>query len=396
MLTDTKLKNLRPRDKLYKVVDRDGLYVAVLTSGTISFRYNYSINGRQETLTLGQYGNITLVEARDKLIEAKKVIASGKSPARVKARDKLKEQTADTFGEWAEAWLTKYEMADSTRDMKRSGYERDLRGPFEKLKMQEITDVDLRSLCDKIVDRGAPASAIHVREIVQSIYRYAADKGHKFVNPADSIKPTSIAIFKPRERALSAEEIKILFEYVEKEPCFPSIKLAIKLLLLTLLRKSELIDATWDEINFTDALWTIPAKRMKMSKPHNIYLSQQAIDIFTALKMCAGASAFVLPGRYDQDITMSSATLNRVMKAACKSAKADGKLLEHCGPHDLRRTGSTMLHEAGYNTDWIEKCLAHEQKGVRAVYNKAEYAEQRRTMLQEWANVIDAYTKRLN
>lgn len=394
MLTDTKLKNLKPVDKPYKVADRDGLYVTVLPSGTISFRYNYTINKRQETLVLGKYGQLNLAEARDKLIEAKKSISSGSSPARMKAREKKKITDADTFGEWAEVWLTKYAMAESTRDMKRSGYERDLKYPFAKLKMTEITDSDLRSLCDKIVNRGAPASAIHVREIVQSIYRYAADKGHKYVNPADSIKPTSIAIFKPRERALSPEEISILFEYVDKEPCFPSIKMAVRILLLTMLRKSELIEAEWAEINFTDALWTIPAKRMKMSKAHNIYLSQQALDIFTALKMCAGQSRYVLPGRYDQDLTMSKATLNRTITAACDAAKKDGKSLGHCGPHDLRRTASTMLHEAGYNTDWIEKCLAHEQKGVRAVYNKAEYADQRRTMLQDWANMIDRYTKR--
>lgn len=394
MLTDTKLKNLKSQDKLYKVTDRDGLYVAVLPSGTVSFRYNYSIHGRQETLTLGRYGNITLAEAREKLIEAKKGIATGVSPSRTKARDKLKEQSSGSFGEWAETWLKKYVMADSTRDMKRSGYERDLREPFAKLKMSEITDGELRALCDKIVDRGAPATAIHVREIVQSIYRYAADKGRKYINPADSIKPASIATFKPRERALSPEEIQVLFEYVDKEPCFTSIKLAIKLLLLTMLRKSELIDATWDEINFTAALWTIPAKRMKMSKARNVYLSQQALDIFTALKMCAGSSPYVLPGRYDQELSMSKAALNRTMTAACKAAQAEGKQLEHCGPHDLRRTASTMLHEAGYNTDWIEKCLAHEQKGVRAVYNKAEYAEQRRTMLQEWANMIEVFTKR--
>ncbi len=393
VLTDTKLRNLKPQDKLYKVTDRDGLYVAVLPSGTVSFRYNYTINNRQETLVLGKYGQIGLADARNKLLDAKKALAAGHSPARTKVREKQKISGADTFGEWAEVWLKKHVMAESTRDMKRSGYERDLK-PFAKLKMAEFTDTDLRALCEKIVERGAPATAIHVREIVQAVYRYAADKGHKYPNPADTIKPTSIAIFKPRERALSPEEVGILFEYLDKEPCFPSIKMAIKLLLLTMLRKSELIEATWDEINFTAALWTIPAKRMKMSKAHNIYLSQQSLDIFTALKMCAGASPYVLPGRYDAERTMSKATLNRTMTAACDAAQKDGKGLEHCGPHDLRRTASTMLHEAGYNTDWIEKCLAHEQKGVRSVYNKAEYAEQRRNMLQEWSNMIDGFTKK--
>lgn len=121
MLSDTKLKNLKPQEKPFKVTDRDGLYVMVLPSGSISFRYNYKINGRYETLTIGKYGNISLAEARELLVAAKKSISTGSSPARVKAREKKRLVEADTFGEWAEMWLTKYAMADSTRDMKRSG-----------------------------------------------------------------------------------------------------------------------------------------------------------------------------------------------------------------------------------------------------------------------------------
>lgn len=107
MLTDTKLRNLRPKDKLYKVNDRDGLYVAVTPAGSISFRYNYAIHGRQETITFGRYGvgGITLAEARERLGEAKKLIAAGKSPAKEKARDKARIKDAETFGAWAEKWL---------------------------------------------------------------------------------------------------------------------------------------------------------------------------------------------------------------------------------------------------------------------------------------------------
>lgn len=392
MLTDTKLKNLKPAEKIYKVSDRDGLYVAVLPSGTVSFRYNYTINSRQETLVFGQYGKLNLAEARAKLIDAKKAIASGSSPSRTKAREKQKSKEADTFGEWAELWLKKSTMAESTRDMRRSCYTRDLKEPFARLKMGEISHIDLRTLCDKIVERGAPATAIHAREIVQMVYRFALDKGHRHENPADLIRPTSIAKFEPRERSLSPEEIKVMYHYLEHVSTSPTIRLAVKLLLLTMLRKSELTDAVWDEINFTDAIWVIPAARMKRRNPHIIYLSKQALDIFVALKMCAGGSRFVLPSRYDPDIPMSKATLNQVTKLTFLAAQKEGKNLDKFGPHDLRRTASTLLHEAGYNSDWIEKCLAHEQKGVRAVYNKAEYAEQRRAMLQDWADLIDRWT----
>ena len=168
MLTDTKLRNLKPKDKLYKVNDRDGLYVAVTPAGAISFRYNYAIHGRQETITFGRYGvgGITLSEARERLGEAKKMIAAGKSPAKEKARDKARVKDAETFGAWAEKWLRGYQMADSTRDMRRSVYERELKPKFGNQKLLEITHEDLRALTDAIVERGAPSTAVQARELV--------------------------------------------------------------------------------------------------------------------------------------------------------------------------------------------------------------------------------------
>jgi len=396
MLTDTKLRNLKPTDKLFKVVDRDGLYVAVTPSGAISFRYNYAINGRQETVTFGRYGvdGLTLAEARERLSEAKKMVAAGKSPAKEKARGKARTKDAETFGAWAEKWLRGYQMADSTRDMRRSVYERDLKARFGHWKLAEITHEDLRALTDAIVERGAPATAVHVREIVLQVYRWAIERGQKVENPAELVRPASIAKFEPRDRALTPDEIGLMYQYIERIGTTPSIRAAAKLLLLTLVRKSELTHATWSEINFGEALWTIPKERMKRRNPHLVFLSRQALDIFIALKTFAGGSGYVLPSRYDTDSPMSSATLNQVLTLTYRLAQEEGKPLAKFGPHDLRRTASTLLHEAGYNTDWIEKCLAHEQKGVRAVYNKAEYREQRTAMLQDWADMIDEWTLR--
>jgi hypothetical protein len=178
MLTDATLRNLKPKDKGYKVSDRDGLYVYVLTSGTISFRYNYAINGRQETLVLGRYGpgGLKLGEARELLAEAKKALAAGRSPARQKANIRERRKDENTFGQWAEEWLERYMMAESTRDMRRSVYERDLKKPYEKLKLDEITEDELRKLCDRIVARGAPATAVQAREVVMLVFRYARER----------------------------------------------------------------------------------------------------------------------------------------------------------------------------------------------------------------------------
>ncbi|MCP9340134.1 tyrosine-type recombinase/integrase [Stutzerimonas xanthomarina] len=394
MLTDTKLRNLKPQEKLYKANDRDGLYVAVTPAGSISFRYNYSIHGRQETITFGRYGvgGITLAEARERLGEAKKMIAAGKSPAKEKARAKARVKDAETFDAWAQKWLRGYQMADSTRDMRRSVYERELKSEFGSRKLIEINHEDLRALADSIVERGAPATAVHAREIVQQVFRWAIERGQKVENPADLVRSASIAKFEPRDRALAPDEIALMYQYMDRIGTASSVRAAAKLLLLTMVRKSELTNATWREINFTEALWTIPKERMKRRNPHLVFLSRQALDFFIALKTFAGGSDYVFPSRYDSDQPMSAATINQVLTLTYRLAQKEGKPLGKFGPHDLRRTASTLLHEAGYNTDWIEKCLAHEQKGVRAVYNKAEYRDQRREMLQDWANMIDDWT----
>ncbi|MGH8854497.1 MAG: tyrosine-type recombinase/integrase [Telluria sp.] len=209
MLSDTKLRNLKPGPRAYKVPDRDGMYAMVLASGVVSFRYNYSLNGRQETLMIGRYGvgGLTLAEAREKLGAARKLVAEGLSPTQHKRRQKQRQASEDTFGEWAERWLSSYRMAESTRDMRRSVYERDLARPLGKFLLPEITHEELRALCDKIVARGAPATAVHAREIVMMVFRYAGQRGHEHPNPADKVPPCAIATFQPRDRALSPLEI---------------------------------------------------------------------------------------------------------------------------------------------------------------------------------------------
>ena len=393
MLTDTAIKALKAQKKLYKVSDRDGMYVVVQPSGAIVFRYDYRLNGRRETLTLGRYGpdGLSLARAREKLIDAKRAISEGRSPQE-KQHDKRRLKEAKRFGEFGEKWFQESRMADSTRAMRRSIYERDILPTFRNRLLTEITPDDLRMMCGKVKDRGAPATAVHVRDIVKLIFAFAILHGEKVANPADEVGPASIATFVPKDRSLSPAEIRVMLGQLEHVPTLPTIRLGMKLFLLTMVRKSELQDATWDEVDFENAVWSIPKERMKRSKAHNVYLSQQAIDIFIALKTCAGNSRYVLPSRYDADAPMSRATFNRITTAVVARAKKEGLPLEPFTVHDLRRTGSTLLNELGFNSDWIEKCLAHEDgRSSRGVYNKAEYEHQRRHMMQEWSNLVDAW-----
>ncbi len=286
MLTDISIKSLKAKEKPYKVTDRDGLYVLVSPTGSMSFRYDYRINGRRETIVLGRYGRtgLSLAWAREKCIDAKRLIAQGISPAIEKQREKRRIAESKSFGQFGEKWLTSATMADSTRAMRRSTFERELLPVWRKRLLSEITPGDLR------------------------------------------------------------------------------------------------------------VLWTIPKQRMKRSKPHNVYLSTQMLDILIALKTCAGNSRYFLPSRYDADAPMSRATFNRVTYSVVEQARKDGLPLEAFTVHDLRRTGATLLNELGFNSDWIEKCLAHEDgRSSRGIYNKAEYEVQRRHMMQEWSNTVDAW-----
>lgn len=394
MLTDAALKVLKPKRKPYKVSDRDGIYAHVSPSGTVTFRLDYRINNRRETLTLGRYGRdgITLIKAREMAMEARREVREGRSPAIEKQRAKARNKSAKTFGDFARKWLEEGKMAESTRALRRGIYERDVAAAFQNRLMSEIEPTDIRALCQRVKDRSAPATAIHIRDQINLIYAFARLHGEKVENPAKEVSPASIWSFTPRERALSPKEIRLLYLLLEQVPTLPTIRLGLKLILLTLVRKSELQDATWDEVDFVNAIWSIPKERMKCGRPHNVYLSRQALDILVALKTCAGNSPYLLPSRYEPDQPMSRATFNRVTNSVVQRARESHLQLAPFTVHDLRRTGSTLLNEVGFDADWIEKCLAHvDRRTSRRVYNVAQYAAARTHMLQEWADMIDAW-----
>ena len=411
MLTDMQLRALKPTGKIYKVVDQQGLYAAVTRTGIVSFRFDYRVNGRRETLVIGKYDptvgakkpreldeldygmSVSLAEARLLMTRAHRSVEQGESPSRSKVEKRTEAADALTFGSWAEKYFAEADLAESTKAMRKSVYDRNLADEFGRLKLEEITPVRLMARCEKIKERGAAAPAVHAREIVLQVFRFIQARGLKIDNPAASIRPSAIATFKARDRALTPAEIHTFFNALEHTATMSTLRLAVKFMLLTLVRKTEFIEAKWDEVNFETAIWTIPKDRMKAGRPHNVYLSQQALDILVAFKTCFSASSYLHPGRYETELPISSATLNRVIDATVKVVHDRGEDFDPFTVHDLRRTASTLLHEAGFNSDWIEKCLAHEQRGVRAIYNKAEYAEQRRTMLQAWADMLDAWIK---
>ena len=423
-LTDTALKALKPRTAAYKVRDGGGMYVVVLPSGYKSFRYDYRHEGKPQTLTIGRYEPgtasrseeelkeldygqvISLKDARALRDRASRQVLEGLSPSRMKVEKRAEKAEDPTFGAWVKRYFEfkadpksgEEMLADSTLELRRSIYRRVLEQPLGSKRLEEIKATALSDLFDQVKAQRGPGPAVHARELVLLVFRYAKGKGVEVGNPAEDIQRSTIATFKPRERNLNRHEIKQFFDAIQHTAMLPTLRMALRFMLLTMVRKGEFIGATWKEIDWERSTWTIPAARMKADKAHTVYLSDQALDILTTFKAVFPSSQYLHPGRYDSDIPISNATLNRCIDATVE--RINKGLPEGVEPfqtfsvHDLRRTASTRLNEAMFAEPLIEACLAHAKKDqVAAAYNKATLPGPRRALLQGWADMIDCWMK---
>jgi integrase len=189
-----------------------------------------------------------------------------------------------------------------------------------------------------------------------------------------------------RQRSLSTKEIKIFLTAVGESNIRKQFKIALRLCLLTMVRKSELLLARWEHVDLDEGEWSIPAEHSKTGKPHLVYLSRQAAALFRSLAPLASGSELVLPGRASLKKPFAHNAINQALKTSMT-----GEDVPAFTVHDLRRTASTLLHEAGWAPDIVEKALNHNIGGTRGVYNRAAYAPQRREMLQAWADLVDKY-----
>ena len=207
---------------------------------------------------------------------------------------------------------------------------------------------------------------MHARELVLQVYRFAAGEGVDVDNPAEALARKAYATFVPRERNLSRREIKALLDGLEQTGTTPTLRLAVRFMLLTGVRKGEFIGATWSEVDWERAQWSIPAEPMNAGEPHTVYLAEQALDILTMLRTCFPSSQYVHPSRYDSAEPLSPATLNRTIAAAVDRVNEDRKPDQEpflpVSVHDLRRTFSSRLNDALLPEALIEACLAHQKK----------------------------------
>lgn len=414
-LTDTKLRNLKPGVKAYQEADEGGLFVEVMPGGAKVWRMRYRLAGKQEKVTLGDYPTYSLGEARTWRDDCKALAGRGQSPMALKRGDPVPDDTAPAVKEMAQAFIRNWCMkaverakakeaeakaADTVEAFARRWYaeivepanssprnikrvlDKDVIPAIGSKQIADVTVTDILAITDKIKNRGADQMALQTRNVLKRLFAYAIAREKTTFNPAAAIEAKFIASARSRDVALSPEEVGKLLRAIYQSSIKRAYKLALHLLILCMVRKGELIGAKWDELDLEKGEWAIPGERMKKDKPHLVHLSRQAAAMFEELKGLASGSEWVFPSRGDLHQPIAHSTLNQ----AVRSLEID---VRDFVIHDFRRTASTHLHEAGFNSDWIEKCLAHETKGIRGVYNRAQYADQRREMLQWWADFVD-------
>jgi integrase len=383
MLNDAKIKAAKATGKRYELVDGAGLYLEVTATGAKIWRYRYRLMGQREKVKIGAYPAVPLTEARARRAELEAMVVRGKSPVREMAREKQLAGQAGTVEE-----LVVLYQADLAKRTKDGGdnmawhFTAYITPKIGRYPLADITPTDILSFLDGI-KKEAPASAVAIHGTTRRMFDFAIGRQLMISNPAAAIPLRVIGEKKARTRALSTTEIGTLLRGLDGARGEPATLLTFPLLLLTMVRREELLGATWGEFDIDEALWTIPGERTKNGKAHVVPLSPQVVAILMELKRIYGGIGLILPGRAPGK-GLSTGTLH-------ESMTRNGNFgIERFTPHDFRRTASTILHEQGWNTDVIEKALNHTMKGVRGVYNKAEYLPQRREMLQAWADYLDA------
>ena len=384
-LTDTALKALKPKAKPYTLADDRGLYVEVFPTGGVIWRFRYRLNGKQEKLTLGKYPALTLKNARIKRDEAAQAAAMGKSPAQQKQLAKVAAADANTVAEFGERYFREI-VAKDRQDtaIPRRYFDKSIVPAIGSRPVRDVTTEDVRAIIWKKKDEGFDAAAGNIRGVLKRLFDYAMTNGLVAVNPVLALPMRHVHKAKSRDRALSPDEIRKFLIAVFESNVRRQFKVALHLILLTMVRKSELQLARWDHVDFDQAEWHIPAENSKTGKPHIVFLSEQAIVLFRELDKLASGSALVMPGRGSLTKPFAQNAINNALKVALA-----GQDIPAFTIHDLRRTASTLLHENGWPSDVVEKALNHTIGGVRGVYNRAEYEPQRREMLQFWSNYVE-------
>jgi len=384
-LTARQVSTARPMEKAYKLADGGGLYLLVNPNGSRYWRMKYRYAGKEKLLSIGVFPDVTLAEAREKRVEAKRMLAAGNDPS--VAKQAAKEERAREVNNSFE--LLALEWHEHKKPNWSSGYADDIleylrKDIFPYIGKKAITDIkpmDMLSVLRKMEERGVLDKLKKTRQACRQIFTYAVITGRAEFNPVADLAG---ALKTPKQQHFPHLKASELGQFIEAVKNYSGSKVtqnATLILMYTGVRTIELRAAEWQEFDFKNDLWQIPKERMKMRRPHLVPLSNHVKAMLLEVQSLTGRGKYVFPGRNDAGKPMSEASINQVIKRVGYGGRATG--------HGFRHTMSTILHEQGFNTAWIETQLAHADKNtIRGTYNHAQYLEGRREMMQWYADLL--------
>jgi integrase len=397
-LTAVAARNAQPREKMYRLAAGKGLYLQVMPNGAKYWRLKYRLAQKAKMIGLGVFPEMTLAAARDARDEARRLLARGVDPSTVRKVEKVKRRVAvdDNFEACARAWFAgkSPRWVDTYAEKVIRRLEMYVFPHIGSLPIAEVETWQLMDVLDRVVKAGTVDTAHRILTYLVDIYRWAKRAGkvkHNLAADLEGSLPPVVSSNFPTitEPAQIGEFLRAIDGYTG----LIVTKLALKLAPLVFTRPGEMRKAQWKEFDLGGALWTIPPERLKMPKarkataePHVVPLSRQAVEILRELWRYTGACEFVFPGARSTKRPMSDNTLN----AALHRLGYKDEIVVH----GFRHMASTALNEAGWDHDAIERQLAHKDRNkIRATYNKAKYLEERRQMMQAWADYLDELRK---
>jgi integrase len=418
MLTDTRIRNARPQAKPYKLTDAKGLYVEIKPTGAKLWRYRYRIDGKENVFAAGEYalapdgeapnqaesrresGRLTLAEARVKREQWRGLVKRGIHPAHERKLGKVRQthENRNTFEAVLRDWIATRHWAESTKANRMAQIEMHLLPAWGSLPVRQITPSHVLDLLKRVEKKesdtrtrkqgadtrivGGSTVVLRLRQIIAGAFDHAIATLRAETNPAAPIRGAFKSHKTTHKTPLTRSQIGELMRALDSYGGQFQTGAALQLLWLTVARPSEMAGARWEEFDIEAATWTIPPGRMKMGEEHVIPLPTQAVSLLQKLKVLTGHREHLFPHRDRGEEPMTTDAMNKGIKRLSLS-------FEH-SPHGARTTASTLLNEIGFRPDVIERQLAHQERNaVRRAYNRATYLDERRLMMQQWANMLD-------
>lgn len=387
-LTDLQIRKVCPTDKVTQYTDERGLYLEVHPNGSKLWRYKYRYLGKQKRLALGRYPDIGLAEARRRRDDARRQLDAGADPLAERKRDKLTAvfKAANTFGEIAKEYIDKQAaqgQADTTTQ--KANWLLEQLAPIASFPAADIKPIDVLAALKRIEAKGKYETARRCRSFAGRVFRYAVATGRGESDPS-AILRGALIVPKVKHHAaiLDPEQMGELLRAIDAYSGHAITRLAMQVSPHVMARPGELRMAQWSEFDLDNAVWKIPAERMKMRRPHQVPLSRQVLAYLQELFALTGPDGFVFPAFHTWKRPLSENTVNQAFR---RMGYAAGEVTAH----GLRTTASTLLNESGkWSPDAIERSLAHaDANSIRGTYNRGRYWDERVAMHQWWSDYLD-------